>query len=188
MKSKYFKINLIILFSLFFVNSTFADGGAGHSGISSLTWYFINFFVFFSFLIYIAKDKVSSFIGSRSEQFKNALNKGKLELDEAKEQLRQVNSRLEKLPQDLEALKFEYQNLLNGRISEIEKNTEKDLKRMEEQTNSMIEAEKIKMEKNLINILSEHVINQAREKLGATNETDRDRRRETFKAYAEIIK
>lgn len=189
MKRKNLKIYLTIILILISANTAFAAGdGQGHAGISSLTWYFINFFVFFAFLFYIAKNKFTAFVSKRSEEFETALNKGKLELEVANEKLREVDARIAKLPQDLEALKFEYQNLLNGRISEIEESTEKDLARMEEQATSMIEAEKKKMEKNLMEQLSEHIVNQAKERLGDVSSTDKDRRKATFKAYASLIK
>lgn len=179
----------ITILTLSSVNA-FASSEGGHSGISSLLWYFINFFTFFLVLYFLLAKKISALLVKRSEEVEKLVSAGEKELELAKASLDEVNEKVQKLPEELEALKFEYSNLLADKAGDIEEMKNTDIERLQEQNKNMIEVEKKKMEKELRLKLVDYVVSEAKAKISGSTDTnsDKSRREESFKAFAESIK
>jgi F0F1-type ATP synthase membrane subunit b/b' len=183
---------ILITLSIITVSSVnaFASSDGHHVGISSLLWYFINFGTFFFVLYILIGKKISAILVKRSEEVQKLVSAGEKELELAKSSLDEVNEKLQKLPEELEALKFEYSNLLRDRVSEIDEMKKNDIARLEEQYENMLEVEKKKMEKELKLKLVNYVVSEAKAKVSGSTDTesDKSRREVSFKAFAESIK
>lgn len=167
----------------------YAGGGGGHSSIVDLLWYFVNFFVFFGFLFLITRKKFVAFWIKRSDDIEAAVTKGERELAKAKEELQAVELKLQGLAKEIETIRTDASNGLDAELSELKQNAETDRERLQEQTQSLLEAEKRNMEKDLRAQLADYVISEAEkrisEKLNA--DTDKDRRAYSAKVYGSAL-
>ncbi len=155
-----------------------ASGGAHHTpSFSDLTWYLINFFVFFGALHLILRKKMLAAWAARSERIQGEVQKGEIALAQAKQQLAELEIKMQKLPQELEQIKAHGRQSGANEVALMIKTAEEEKEKIKQNANKLIAAERAAFERGVRIELAEHVYAEAEKRVVASQNKEADQQR-----------
>ncbi len=153
------KFSFLLVFS---ITPALAGGGEGHiPHISDILIFWVNFCIFFALLYWKSNKAIRNAWQSRRTNIEEAVNKGKIELSEAKTKLDEVRTRLSNLDAEVNEMGKVISEETGYEIKEMKEITDSELSRIEKQSRQSIEAEKVSAFRNLKNELADEIVKKA---------------------------
>ncbi len=172
MKNFIFKITTI----LFFPNVIFASQEAGHHGIESLTWYYVNSFIFFAVLFFFLRKPMKKAFQDRKTSVFNNINEAAKIFNDAQKELQIAQKKHECLDEELGKIK-------DGILAEAEEQAKsiinianKKATYLKDSARQMILAEEQKALKNLSKEFGEMLIQSATKDIKESLNADVDKK------------
>ncbi len=170
--------NIILkIVTIFFLPGiVFASQDGGHYGISSLTWYYVNSFIFFATLFFIIKKPMKKTFKERKNNFSNSIEEASKVFNDAESALIKVQKRNESLDSELKKIKDAIILEANEQANNIIDVANKKVTYLKDSAKQMIVAEEQKALNNLSKQFGEMLINSVTQDIKKSLSDDLDKK------------
>jgi len=153
--------------------------------VQKLAFGFLNFGIFFGFLIYILRKPIAAFFVARKNSFLESKKEAESLYDNALSENKTITKKLSTLDADADevAIKVKEQAVLNAQKIAAQANTQAEY--IKKETAAILESEKLSLIKNTKNKLIQKVVVKAKSEL--EHEVDASKRRDYLNSYSKSV-
>jgi F0F1-type ATP synthase membrane subunit b/b' len=174
------------------IASAFASGDAhgAHSSPAALIPFWANFVVYALLMYFALRGKVRAGFSTRAEAIEKAVNKGRLELEQAKADLARAQESLSKVDSEIRAIGASVNTNTKNECAQIIADAEKKAQEVIARAQELAQAETRAFAVKLRHEVAEAVVAQSQEYLrrGWTPELDRARREQVIGEAKDILR